>query len=138
MIRPLANMLSTSTQAELPTLLRTLPPDSPRPMKGQTLLPKNAPRSLRAGQAAGNLKKAKAWDDAAGISIGAKRGCKTQSLKEKRMEDGCNKRQRGMKGVVGRLNSGELRLSKDDIRSVMGGAQAGIRHRQHKGRPPVS
>ncbi|SCV68073.1 BQ2448_194 [Microbotryum intermedium] len=125
LIQPLASTPSKSTQAELPALLRALQQDSPRPIKGRTPLPKNAPRSLKAGQAAGNLKKAKARDDAAGILLGAKQGREMLSLKERRIEEGGDKRQRGVKGVVGRLSSGELRLSKDDIRSVKGGVRAG-------------
>lgn len=49
------------------------------------------------------------------------------SLKEKRREEageGGVKRQRGLKGAVGRLGGGELRLSREDIERVSGGGGA--------------
>ncbi|GAA6058527.1 hypothetical protein JCM10212_006966 [Sporobolomyces blumeae] len=115
----LTKSLATNT-ASLPDLLRELPIESAKPLKGHTPLPKNAPRLLRRGQNAANLKRAQARDDAAGILPGAKRGREALSLKEKRAEEGSDKRQRGMKGAVGKFGRGQISLSKDEIRRVQG------------------
>ncbi|KAM0793758.1 hypothetical protein ACM66B_001176 [Microbotryomycetes sp. NB124-2] len=127
LIKPLTQP-GASTSSQLPQLLADLPLAPTKPLKGHTPLPKNAPRTMRAGQAAANLKRAQKRDEAAGLNSGTSRkhGREAMTLKEKRMEDagGEVKRQRGMKGAIGKMGGGELRLTKKDIEFGMtGGAQ---------------
>ncbi|GAA5908016.1 Atg39p [Sporobolomyces salmoneus] len=121
-----------SNTSSLPDLLRSLPLASSKPLKGHTPLPKNAPRSLRSGLAAANLKRAQARDAAAGILPGSKQigsvatlglglgSREAKSLKEKRKEEGLDKRERGMGAAVGKFGRGMISLSKGEIRRVQG------------------
>lgn len=123
MIKP----LTSGGSASLPDLLRELPIASSKPLKGHTPLPKNAPRLLRKGQNAANLKRAQARDDAAGFGQGAKKGAvgmgrEALSLKERRKAEGTDKRQRGIGGAAGKWGRGQLSLSQKEIRSINGGA----------------
>ncbi|KAK4050399.1 hypothetical protein OIV83_003469 [Microbotryomycetes sp. JL201] len=124
LVKPLTQA-GGAASSQLPQLLAELPLRTSKPLKGHTPLPKNAPRTMRAGQAAANLKRAQKRDEAAGINSGTSRkhGREALTLKEKRLEDagGEVKRQRGMKGAVGRMGGGELRLSKKDIEFGMNG-----------------
>lgn len=122
LIKPLT---SGSGAASLPDLLRELPIAASKPRKGHTPLPKNAPRTLRRGQNAANLKRAQARDDAAGFGQGAKKGAvgmgrEALSLKEKRKAEGGDKRQRGIGGAAGKWGRGQLSLSKKEVRSING------------------
>ncbi|GAA5856193.1 hypothetical protein JCM8547_000813 [Rhodosporidiobolus lusitaniae] len=122
LIKPLTN---PSSPASLPDLLRDLPIAPTKALKGHTPLPKNAPRTLRRGQNAANLKRAQLRDEAAGNAVGSKKGSlgmgrEALSLKEKRKLDGTDKRQRGLKGAVGKWGRGQVSLSKQDIRKVTG------------------
>lgn len=88
-------------------------------------MPKNAPRMLRRGQNAANLKRAQARDDAAGFGKGAKKGAvgmgrEALSLKEKRKAEGGDKRQRGIGAAAGKWGRGQISLSKKEIRSING------------------
>lgn len=117
--------LTSGGSASLPDLLRELPIASSKPLKGHTPLPKNAPRLLRKGQNAANLKRAQARDDAAGFGQGAKKGAvgmgrEALSLKEKRKAEGSDKRQRGIGGAAGKWGRGQLSLSQKEIRSING------------------
>ncbi|KWU46796.1 hypothetical protein RHOSPDRAFT_24416 [Rhodotorula sp. JG-1b] len=117
--------LTSGGSASLPDLLRELPIASSKPLKGHTPLPKNAPRLLRKGQNAANLKRAQARDDAAGFGQGAKKGAvgmgrEALSLKEKRKAEGTDKRQRGIGGAAGKWGRGQLSLSQKEIRSING------------------
>ncbi|GAA6023613.1 hypothetical protein JCM11491_006056 [Sporobolomyces phaffii] len=123
-----------ANSASLPDLLRELPlaGHAAKPLKGHTPLPKNAPRSLRSGQNAANLKRAQARDAAQGILAGSKLGTtagslgrEAKSLKEKRREDGTDKRERGMGGAVGKFGRGMISLSKGEIARVQGMGGAG-------------
>ncbi|GAA5949519.1 hypothetical protein JCM3765_002688 [Sporobolomyces pararoseus] len=123
----LTRSLHSNSPASLPELLRELPlASSSKPLKGHTPLPKNAPRSLRSGQNAANLKRAQARDAAAGILPGSRTGSsatlgrEAKSLKEKRKEEGLDKRERGMGGAVGKFGRGMISLSKGEIRRVQG------------------
>ncbi|KAI5481404.1 hypothetical protein MNV49_004160 [Pseudohyphozyma bogoriensis] len=115
LIRPLTSATGT-THSQLPSLLASLPTAPTKVLKGLTPLPSNAPRTLRRGQAAANLKRARLRDEAQGVSAGAKkRDREATTLKEKRHSEGSDKRQRGMGGAIGVMTKGGLRLSKDDI-----------------------
>ncbi|GAA6035942.1 hypothetical protein JCM8097_005177 [Rhodosporidiobolus ruineniae] len=125
----LTSSLTGTSSASLPDLLRELPLAPTKALKGHTPLPKNAPRLLRKGQNAANLKRAQARDEAAGNAVGSKKGAmgmgrEALSLKEKRKLDGTDKRQRGLKGAAGKFGRGQLSLSKQDIRRI-GGPGAG-------------
>ncbi|GAA6020251.1 hypothetical protein JCM10207_004386 [Rhodosporidiobolus poonsookiae] len=120
LIKPLTN---ASTPASLPDLLRDLPLEPKKALKGHTPLPKNAPRTLRRGQNAANLKRAQARDAAAGNAAGSKKGREGMgrealSLKEKRKAEGGDKRQRGLGAAVGKWGRGQISLSKHEIRRV--------------------
>ncbi|KAL8277114.1 hypothetical protein RQP46_010442 [Phenoliferia psychrophenolica] len=66
LIRPLSQPSSLSTHSQLPSLLQSLPMAPTKLLKGLTPLPGNAPRTLRRGQEAANLKRARARDESAG------------------------------------------------------------------------
>lgn len=88
-------------------------------------MPKNAPRLLRKGQNAANLKRAQLRDEAAGHGTGAKKaaggqGREALSLKEKRKAEGTDKRQRGLGASAGKFGRGQLSLSKKEIMSING------------------
>lgn len=143
LLRPLISNPSGPATSQLPSLLSTLPLEQTKALKGHTPLPGNAPRNLRAGQSAKNLERAIKRDEANGVLAGSKRGRvgegarEALSLREKRREDagGEVKRQRGLKGAVGRMGGGELRLSRDDIERVNGGgAKSGGRGGRGGGR----
>lgn len=109
----------------MPDLLRELPLAPSKPLKGHTPLPKNAPRLLRKGQNAANLKRAQQRDAAAGHGSGAKKaaggqGREALSLKEKRKAEGTDKRQRGLGASAGKWGRGQLSLSKREIMSING------------------
>lgn len=124
----LTRSLHSNSPASLPDLLRELPLSThdAKPLKGHTPLPKNAPRSLRSGQNAANLRRAQARDAAAGILPGSRTGSsatlgrEAKSLKEKRKEEGLDKRERGMGGAIGKYGRGMISLSKGEIRRVQG------------------
>ncbi|BGP12478.1 hypothetical protein JCM10213_006955 [Rhodosporidiobolus nylandii] len=121
LIKPLAS----GGSASLPGLLRELPIEKTKALKGHTPLPKNAPRLLRKGQNAANLKRAKLRDEAAGNAVGSKKGAmgmgrEALTLKEKRKADGTDKRQRGLSGAVGKYGRGQISLSKREIMRVQG------------------
>ncbi|GAA5914528.1 hypothetical protein JCM5296_003059 [Sporobolomyces johnsonii] len=115
--------LTSGGASQLPDLLRELPLAPTKPLKGHTPLPKNAPRTLRRGQNAANLKRAQARDAAAGVLAGQKRGREALTLKEKRREEGSDKRERGLKGAVGKWGRGQISLSRDEVRRVNGMGQ---------------
>ncbi|GAA5892087.1 hypothetical protein JCM6882_005691 [Rhodosporidiobolus microsporus] len=122
LIKPLT---APGSSASLPDLLRDLPIAPTKALKGHTPLPKNAPRLLRRGQNAANLKRAQSRDDAAGNAVGSKKGLQGMgrealSLKEKRKLDGTDKRQRGIGGAVGKMGRGQLSLSKKEISKISG------------------
>ncbi|BGO99190.1 hypothetical protein NBRC10513v2_000295 [Rhodotorula toruloides] len=124
LVKPLTSGTGSSS---LPDLLRELPLEPTKALKGHTPLPKNAPRLLRRGQNAANLKRAQARDEAAGFSKGAKKGTAGQgreapSLKEKRKVEGKDKRQRGLGGAMGKWGRGQIRLSKKEVMSINGSA----------------
>lgn len=117
--------LTSGSSASLPDLLRELPLAPTKALKGHTPLPKNAPRLLRKGQNAANLKRAQLRDAAAGHGQGAKKGSvgmgrEALSLKEKRKADGLDKRQRGLGGAVGKWGRGQISLSKKEIMRING------------------
>ncbi|GAA6046589.1 hypothetical protein JCM3770_006224 [Rhodotorula araucariae] len=121
----LVKPLTSGTNASLPDLLRELPLAPSKPLKGHTPLPKNAPRMLRRGQNAANLKRAQLRDAAAGHGAGAKKaaggqGREALSLKEKRKAEGTDKRQRGLGAAAGKWGRGQLSLSKKEIASING------------------
>ncbi|GAA5922372.1 hypothetical protein JCM1841_003087 [Sporobolomyces salmonicolor] len=115
--------LTSGGGSQLPDLLRELPLAPTKPLKGHTPLPKNAPRTLRRGQNAANLKRAQARDAAAGVLAGQKRGREALTLKEKRKEEGSDKRERGLKGAVGKWGRGQISLSRDEVMRVNGMGQ---------------
>ncbi|GAA5828208.1 hypothetical protein JCM11251_002636 [Rhodosporidiobolus azoricus] len=122
LIKPLTD---SGSSASLPDLLRDLPIAPTKALKGHTPLPKNAPRTLRRGQNAANLKRAQLRDEAAGNAVGSKKGAlgmgrEAMSLKEKRKADGMDKRQRGIGGAVGKMGRGQLSLSKKEISKISG------------------
>ncbi|BGP21404.1 hypothetical protein JCM10295v2_000279 [Rhodotorula toruloides] len=124
LVKPLTSGTGSSS---LPDLLRELPLEPAKALKGHTPLPKNAPRLLRRGQNAANLQRAQARDEAAGFAKGAKKGTAGQgrealSLKEKRKVDGKDKRQRGLGGAMGKWGRGQIRLSKKEVMSINGTA----------------
>ncbi|KAK4049644.1 hypothetical protein OIO90_005403 [Microbotryomycetes sp. JL221] len=137
LIRPLTQPGSSTSQ--LPQLLSDLPLAPTKLMKGSTPLPKNAPRSMRAGQSAANLKRALKRDEASGVVAGSKRGIvggrEALTKREQRLQDegGEIKRQRGMKGAIGRLGGGELKLSKSDIELGMNGGRSTTQSRDYSG-----
>ncbi|GAA5972676.1 hypothetical protein JCM11641_002969 [Rhodosporidiobolus odoratus] len=121
LIKPLAS----GGSASLADLLRDLPIEKSKALKGHTPLPKNAPRTLRRGQNAANLKRAQLRDEAAGNATGSKKGTmgmgrEALTLKEKRKAEGTDKRQRGLSGAVGKWGRGQISLSKHEIRKVNG------------------
>ncbi|BGP36421.1 hypothetical protein JCM10450v2_000319 [Rhodotorula kratochvilovae] len=121
----LVKPLTSGTHASLPDLLRELPLAPTKALKGHTPLPKNAPRLLRKGQNAANLKRAQLRDAAAGHGAGAKKaaggqGREALSLKEKRKVEGSDKRQRGLGAAAGKWGRGQLSLSKKEIMSING------------------
>lgn len=130
LLRPLIAPSTSSTHSQLPLLLSSLPaPSQPiKKLKGLTPLPVNTPRTLRRGQSAANLKRARGRDEAAGIAPDAKRsgsgsggisGREALTLKEKRAEENGGreeKRARGMKGgAVGKMRNGGLVLSREEV-----------------------
>lgn len=114
-------------------LLSSLPTAPTKKLKGLTPLPVNTPRTLRRGQSAANLKRARGRDEAAGIAPDAKRGFSGRealSLKEKReMDNGGKeeKRERGMKGSLGKMRNGGLVLSRDEVDFGNGVVPKGIK-----------
>jgi len=121
----LVKPLTSGSNASLPDLLRELPLAPTKTLKGHTPLPKNAPRLLRKGQNAANLKRAQLRDEAAGHGTGAKKagggqGREALSLKEKRKAEGTDKRQRGLGASAGKFGRGQLSLSKKEIMSING------------------
>ncbi|KAK4701061.1 hypothetical protein P7C70_g5180, partial [Phenoliferia sp. Uapishka_3] len=125
LLRPLLAPSTSAPTSQLPALLSTLPIQSSKPLKGLTPLPSNAPRTLRRGQEAKNLVRARGRDEAQGILAGAKRGREATTLKEKRKEEGGDKRERGMKGAVGKMGRGGLTLTKAEIEHVTGSGGGG-------------
>ncbi|GAA5922661.1 Faf1p [Sporobolomyces koalae] len=123
------NNPNSNTASALPDLLRELPIAQTKPLKGHTPLPKNAPRSLRAGQNAANLKRAQLRDAASGLAPGSTRTAggtglglsrEAKTLKEKRKEEGLDHRERGLGARVGRFGRGMISLSKGEISRVQG------------------
>lgn len=129
MLRPLTAPSTSTTHNQLPSLLSSLPTAPQKVLKGLTPLPKNAPRTLRRGQSAANLKRAQGRDEAAGIVAGANRsggmGREALTLKEKRKADGDDKRERGMGSKVGKMSAGGLRISREDISKINGDSSRG-------------
>jgi hypothetical protein len=121
LLRPLTAPSTSSTHSQLPLLLSSLPTAPTKKLKGLTPLPVNTPRTLRRGQSAANLKRARGRDEAAGIAPDAKRGVSGRealSLREKReMENGGKeeKRERGMRGSLGKMRNGGLVLSREEV-----------------------
>lgn len=119
-----------------------------KPLKGHTPLPGNAPRTLRAGQAAANLARARKRDAAAGLapstaagavrtnvaggaSLGLGREATTKRERERERNGGREpKRMRGLGGAVGSVRGGELRLSRDEIErgNAIGGSGGSSRN----------
>lgn len=135
LIRPLSSVPTQSTFNELPSLLSSLPLAATKTLKGLTPLPANAPRTLRRGQMAANLDRARKRDESNGILAGAKRGREATTLKEKRAEEG-EKRQRGLGGAVGKMTRGGLVISQADVDRIggSGGAARGGRGSRGGGR----
>ena len=126
MLRPLTAPSNSTTHSQLPQLLSSLPMAPTKALKGLTPLPPNAPRTLRRGQAAANLKRAQGRDAANGILAGARNGREALSLKEKRAKEG-EKRERGLGASLGKMKGGGLTLSREEIARGNGEAPRGSR-----------
>ncbi|KAM0751027.1 hypothetical protein T439DRAFT_380050 [Meredithblackwellia eburnea MCA 4105] len=111
-------LVTDNGTASLPSLLSSLPLAPTKALKGHTPLPSNAPRTLRKGQNAANLSRAQRRDAINGLVKKGEREATT--LKERRKDRGeeGEDRHRGMRGGVGRLVGGELKIRKKDVERI--------------------